>query len=291
MLGGNLPIPGDAGMTLETTPKRINVMDYGSKDELLRVVKNERQGFYDLVDKTGWEDKTASGEWQVRDLVGHLIDVTEAYLERFALAREGKPFPEPVGLRPMAGMLDQGARRFRSLSRQDAIARLKRSSDGLWDILDRLDENQWTGELIPHVYMGPLPTCFYPTFQLIDYSVHSWDIRAGRSDNPAPLSEDAAETLVPIMLIVLQATLDQDVAAGFTCKAGFKLTGKYGGSYRVNVADNALSYDEGSTDDCQVVFTFDPNEFVLTAYQRLRGGKVEGDPELAETFRQIFFKI
>jgi uncharacterized protein (TIGR03083 family) len=281
-------------MTLETAPKRLNVMDYSTKPELLRVVKAERQGFYDLIDQVGeggWQGKTASGEWQVRDLVGHMIDVTESYLDRFALARAGRPFPEALGLRIMAEKLDEGARRFRSLSRQDAIARLKRSSDALFEILDGLDQQQWTGEMIPHVYMGPLPTCFYPTFQLIDYSVHSWDIRAGLSDNPAPLSEDAAETLVPIMMIVLQATLDPDVCQGLSCTAGIKLTGKYGGSYKVRIADNALSYEEGSVDDCQVVFTFDPNDFVLTAYQRRRGGTAEGDPQLAERFRSIFFKI
>jgi len=278
-------------MTLETTPRRLNVMDYSNKPELLRVVKAERQGFFDLVGQGDWEGKTASGEWQVRDLVGHLIDVTESYLERFALAREGKPFPDAVGLKPMAGMLDQGARRFRSLSRDEALARLRRASDAFFEIVDRLDEQQWTGEMVPHVYMGPLPTCFYPTFQLIDYSIHSWDARAGQSDNPTPISEEAAETLVPIMMIVLQATLDQDVCQGLSCTAGIKLTGKYGGSYRVKVADNALAYEEGSTDDCQVVFTFDPNDFVLTAYQRQRGGTVEGDAELAERFRSIFFKI
>jgi uncharacterized protein (TIGR03083 family) len=281
-------------MTLETAPKRLNVTDYSNKPELLRVVKAERQGFYDLVEQvgeSGWEGKTASGEWQVRDLVGHMIDVTESYVERFGMAREGKEAPPPVGLKPMAGMLDQGARRFRSLSRQDAIARLKGSSDKLWQILDNLSEQQWTGEMVPHVYMGPLPACFYPTFQLIDYSIHSWDIRAGLTDNPTPLSEDAAETLVPIMMIVLQATLDTNVCEGFNCTAGIKLTGRYGGSYKVRIADNALSYEEGPVDDAQVVFTFDPNDFVLSAYQRQRGGQVQGDPELAERFRSIFFKI
>ena len=72
-------------MTLETAPKRLNVMDYSNKPELLRVVKAERQGFYDLIDQvgaSGWEGRTASGEWQVRDLVGHMIDVTEGYIER-----------------------------------------------------------------------------------------------------------------------------------------------------------------------------------------------------------------
>jgi uncharacterized protein (TIGR03083 family) len=281
-------------MTLETAPKRLNVMDYSNKPELLRVVKAERQGFYDLVQQTGdsgWEGRTASGEWQVRDLVGHMIDVTESYIERFGMAREGKEAPAAIGLKPMAKMLDEGARRFRSLSRQDAVSRLKNSSDKLWHILDNLNEQQWTGEIVSHVYMGPLPACFYPTFQLIDYSIHSWDIRAGQSDNPTPISEAAAETLVPIMMIVLQATLDADVCQGLSCTAGIKLTGNYGGSYRVKVADNSLSFEEGPVDDAQVVFTFDPNDFVLTAYQRRRGGQVQGDEQLAERFRSIFFKI
>src|SRR5919199_2781985 len=106
-------------MTLETAPKRLNVTDYSNKPELLRVVKAERQGFYDLIEQVGeagWEGRTASGEWQVRDLVGHLIDVTESYIDRFNLAREGRPFPEAIGLKPMAAKLDEGARRFRSLS-------------------------------------------------------------------------------------------------------------------------------------------------------------------------------
>src|SRR5919202_6612622 len=80
-------------MTLETAPKRLNVMDYASKPELLRGVKAERQGFYDLVDQvgeSGWEGKTASGEWQGRDLVGHMIDVTEAYIERFGMAARAR---------------------------------------------------------------------------------------------------------------------------------------------------------------------------------------------------------
>src|ERR687885_654872 len=99
-------------MTIETAPKRLNVMDYSSEPELLRVVKAERQSFYDLIDQvgeSGWQGKTASGEWQVRDLVGHMIDVTESYLERFALARAGQAAPSPLGLPIMAQKLDEGA--------------------------------------------------------------------------------------------------------------------------------------------------------------------------------------
>jgi hypothetical protein len=79
----------------------------------------------------------------------------------------------------MAQKLDEGATRFRSLSKEEAIARLKTASDKMFEIFDALDEQTWSGEIVSHVYMGPLPAYFFAAFQLIDYSIHSWDIKAG----------------------------------------------------------------------------------------------------------------
>ena len=45
--------------------------------------------------------------------------------------------------------------------------------------------------MVPHFYMGPLPAFFYPAFQLMDYGVHSWDIREG-SGKAHGLAGDAA---------------------------------------------------------------------------------------------------
>ena len=157
-------------MSVEVRPARVNTFAPEGKDHLLKVVRKERQGFYDLIDGTTdetWTTPTACTEWEVRDQVGHLVDVTEGYLERFALARAKEPFPEPLGLPGMAGMLDTGSKRFRSSSREQLIARLKEDSTKMFEIFDALTPEQWTGELIPHTYMGPLPTMIYPAFQLI----------------------------------------------------------------------------------------------------------------------------
>jgi hypothetical protein len=57
-----------------------NAMTYEGKDTILRVVRREAEQFYDLVDSdTAWEAPTGAGHWQVRDVVGHLVDTTEAY--------------------------------------------------------------------------------------------------------------------------------------------------------------------------------------------------------------------
>ena len=33
--------------------------------------------------------------------------------------------------------------------------------------------------MVTHPYMGPVPAFFYAAGQLMDYGVHSWDIREG----------------------------------------------------------------------------------------------------------------
>jgi uncharacterized protein (TIGR03083 family) len=279
-------------MATETAgiPARINVMQYSGKEFLLNLDRAERAEFYKLLDEAPWEGATASGHWQVRDLCGHLIDVTESYLERFALARAGKEFPPPLGLPIMASKLDEGAMRFRSLSKEEATRRLKTASDKMFEIFDALDQQQWEGEMVPHVYMGPLPACFYAGFQLIDYSIHSWDIKAGLGRDE-PLSDDAAITLIPFMLIVIQYTVDAERSAGLKGRFGIEIAGPGGGSWCVSIDGTTVSYQEGSTEGCETIFDFDPSDFVLSTYQRKRGGTARGDLALAERIRDLLFKI
>ena len=43
----------------------------------------------------------------------------------------------------------------------------------------------------------------------------------------------------------------------------------------MNVDGTAVAFEEGTTEGCPVVFTFKPSEFVLSTYQRTRGGSAE----------------
>src|SRR5207248_4236989 len=181
--------------------------------------------------------------------------VTESYLDRFAMERSGKEAPPALGLPIMAGRLDEGAQRFRSLSKDQAIARLKSSSDKMFEIFVALDEKQWSGEIVHHVYMGPLPAFFYPWFQLLDYSIHAWDIKAGLGRDE-PLSDAAAITLIPVMLIVIQYTVDAQRAAGLKARFGIEITGPGGGTWCVDVDGTAVSYTEGPLEGCEVTFAF-----------------------------------
>src|SRR4249920_186332 len=69
-------LKGSKEFEMATAPTRVNVMEYSGKQFLLDLDRKERAEFYNLLDEAPWEGATASGHWQVRDLCGHMIDVT-----------------------------------------------------------------------------------------------------------------------------------------------------------------------------------------------------------------------
>jgi uncharacterized protein (TIGR03083 family) len=272
----------------------VNPMDYSAKDLVLDVVRTERGKFYQIIDvPENWESPTRSGHWQVRDLVGHMIDVTEGYLTRWDMARRGDTTATGLGLLVMAQELDRVALTFRTLPREEAISRLKASSDRLMTIFDSLTTDQWGGFAVTHVFMGPLPAFFYPAFQIMDYGVHGWDMRMGLGETDAKVDERAAGVLVPYMFILMQYTVDQESAKGVDITYGVVVDGEWGGKWRVQVKDGQFTYEPaGDVSDLPATFHFrDASEFVLTAFQRIEGGEASGDPDVIAKARHLFFRI
>lgn len=133
-------------------------MDPASRDVLLSTVREEAAAFFDEAERAGWEAPTACAAWQVRDVVGHLIDVTEGYFVGF-----------------------DHARTFRSHAKDDVLKRGRHAFDRMMDIADGLSDEEWSSLIVTHPYMGPVPAGFYPEFQLIDYAVHTCYIREGQA--------------------------------------------------------------------------------------------------------------
>src|SRR5512146_3321507 len=114
----------------------VNSMDYSGKDTVLDVIRKENSDFFTLVeDPNNWNVQTRCTEWEVRDVVGHMIDVTEGYLTRWDSARKNEP-RESVGLLVMARDLNDHAQTFRSLPREEAISRLKGNYAKMMAIFD-----------------------------------------------------------------------------------------------------------------------------------------------------------
>jgi uncharacterized protein (TIGR03083 family) len=264
---------------------------YEAKDNLLRVVNREAERFFALAaGADAWTRPTACPQWQVRDVVGHLIDVTEGYFGGFDAARSGTPVGDAMGLRVMAGTLDEGAKAHRDLSQDAALDRLRGDFHKMMELTGALGPTDWAGLTVPHKFMGPLPAYFYPVFQLMDYGVHSWDIRQGVGRAHA-LEGEAADLLVPFMFVLWQATADIPADAPATTVGVRICSGNNAGTWRVEGAPAGVSCARGDVDDLPLVLEFDPGSFILTAFGRSNAGTVRGDAQAADRFLNMFFRI
>jgi uncharacterized protein (TIGR03083 family) len=269
-------------------------MDYGGKDTVLDVVRSERDKFYKLIDDPqNWNVQTRCTEWEVRDMVGHMIDVTEGYLTRWEMARKGEK-ADTAGLLVMSDSLNKNAQAHRRLPREEAIARLKADYNRMMDIFQKLTPDEWGNFQVMHPYMGPLPTLFYPAFHVMDYGVHTWDMEWGLGKKDARMDERTAGVLVPYMILaLLPSTVDQASAKGVDVTIGIVVDGEWGGKWRVRVKDGQFSSEPAdSLEGVQAVFHFKhPSDFVLTSFQRFPGGETSGDPKVIDQIRHLFFRI
>ena len=272
----------------------VNSMDYTGKNTVLDVVRTEAAEFFRLADDPkNWNVQTRCTEWEVRDIVGHMIDVTEGYLTRWEKARQGEAIGT-AGLLVMADSLNQAAQSFRSLPREQALSRLKTAYNTMMDTFQKLTADEWGNFLVTHPYMGALPTLFYPAFHVMDYGVHTWDIRWGLGKKTGKLDERTAGVLVPYMLFaLLPSTVDAESAKGVNVTYGIEVSGEWGGKWRATVKDGKFEAkpETGNFEGCDAVFSFDPSDFVLTAFQRFPGGTARGDPEVIKKVRNLFFRI
>jgi hypothetical protein len=141
-----------------------------------------------------------------------------------------------------------------------------------------------------HPYMGPVPAFFYAAGQLMDFGVHSWDIRQG-TGRAHGLSGDAADLLVPFMFALWQGTVRQDRDTT-PFQLGIRVTsGHNAGDTRVTVDENGMAYEQGSVDDLPAVLEFDAGSLVLTTFGRSNAGTVRGDQSVADRYLNLFFRI
>jgi hypothetical protein len=92
-----------------------NAMTYEGKDTILRVVRDQAEGFFELAEASEtWTANTACPEWEVRDIVGHIVDTTETYFPAFDAARSQAEVEPAYGLVGMAKRAEEQGKSFRT---------------------------------------------------------------------------------------------------------------------------------------------------------------------------------
>jgi uncharacterized protein (TIGR03083 family) len=267
-----------------------NAMTYEGKDTILRVVNEEADRFFGLASpREAWDAPTACENWTTRDAVGHIVDTTEGYFAAFDAARGTGEEGQVYGLPAMAERANSQAVAFRTVAQDELIDRLRSDQQKMMGMLEALSPEDWTGLMVTHPYMGPVPAFFYAAGQLMDYGVHSWDIREGTGRAHA-LSSDAADLLVPFMFSLWQGTVRQDRDTS-PFQIGIRVSGHNAADYRISVDENGMTYEQADIGDVPTVLEFDPASLVLTTFGRVNAGTVHGDQSIADRYLNLFFRI
>src|SRR5258708_17574757 len=161
-----------------TTMSAWNAMTYEGKETILQVVRDEAERMFAMAEAPGaWEAPTACDAWQVRDIIGHVVDTTEGYFKAFETARSGGS-AESHGLAVMHELAGDGGRAFRGVPQAEMMLRVRDDLDKMMGILGSLTEEEWGGLMVTHAYMGPVPAFVYAGGPRMDYGGQSWGIPA-----------------------------------------------------------------------------------------------------------------
>lgn len=259
---------------------------------VLTVMRRDREKFTRMVsDPKNWNVMTRCAGWEVRDLVGHLIDVMEGYFVNWEHAKKGEE-AKTAGMDVMGTYLNDHALDFRKLSREEALDRFKRDAEKLDGLLDGLSADEWGSFIVMHPYGGPVPAGAYATFQIMDYAVHAYDIEYGLGDKLATIDEASAGLIMPFTFIFWSATVDQEQAHGVHFQYGVHIGGAWGGKWRCTVQDGKFTYEpeKGEFEGCDALFYYPTvQEEVFTFFGRFPGGAAQGDPAAVEKVRHLFF--
>ncbi|MEV0621039.1 maleylpyruvate isomerase family mycothiol-dependent enzyme [Nonomuraea sp. NPDC050404] len=263
---------------------------YAGKDTILRVVRDEAERLFAMAEpEEAWQAPTACTGWAARDVVAHIVDTTEGYFAAFDAARAGGAPGTAYGLPGMGARVNDQAVALRGIPQKELLDRLRMDFERMQAILRELGEREWAGLTVPHFYMGPLPAYFFAAGQLMDYAVHSWDIRQG-TGRAHGLSGEAADLLVPFMFVLWQSTVRP--GADLTpFELGIRVGGVNGGDFRVSVGQGGMTYTKGPIDGMPAVIEFDAGSMVLATFGRGNTGTVRGDLALADRYLNLFFRI
>jgi len=270
---------------------RVDVTDgVDGKAHLLSLLRQEYRDLLTIatsLDDKQWAATSPCEEWEVRDVVGHLVDVAESYLGYFTLAEKGWDVGDPLGWGAYPKALSASAQSYRRLPRLELLARLEGLSEPLFAKLDALDAEQWTTMLVPHRYGGPLPPFVMAVFQLIDYAVHSWDVRVA-TGGPDDIAYETAQPLVPFSFTVYNFLFDAEKAAGQDVTLQYDLEHRDDTlePWTVAIRQGQLVVTPGSPESSDATLRLTPSQLLLRVF-RHQTCAVTGDDDAVARFEKV----
>ena len=242
---------------------------------------------------------SACSEWQVQDVVGHLIAGADRQIDSMTRGKAGDSGP-PQGFTPMDSSTTSATNSQRDVQRRvdlgdGLVAAFDDRYARLYQVLDDFHPDGWD-TLCWHMRRGPMPAHEYIELRLQELAIHDWDIRKPLESNPS-LHPDCIDSLLAFALKWLTMCFRPDEKLDTPVVYEFDLAPPHASSIILRV--NGDSFDvlscRDSPEDRWTVCAEAP-AFLLFIYGRTTGREavaanefaITGDPAQLDQFEKWF---
>jgi len=261
--------------------------------------------YFRTLPPDAWTRPSACKEWQVQDVVAHLVGVAEFYAGTVERGLRGETSP-PAGRAPAGA--STGATAADGIAHRSIAARKSLGDQLLTTFTATGDHlNRTLGGLRPEDRRTP---CYHPggvvaaenfiELRLKELAVHEWDIRAALDPEPH---------LSPPSFAAILATISESIASGSLrwafwsgpaparpVRYRFEIAGPGPAKPDVVIDGTTMRMEDTSAAPPDVTFRCDTETYILLVYGRLDLGaarasgrlRAEGDGQLAIAFGQWF---
>ena len=243
-----------------------------------------------------WELPSACAEWQVQDVVSHLIGGAERQAESMERGRGGDSDP-PAGFVPPQASELSATNAQRDIDRSNELAgHFLESFDASYEKLhhefDRFGEVSWD-TLAWHVRRGAMTGAAYVELRIQELAIHDWDIRSVTETIPS-LYPDSVPILLDMtprwlgMCFRSSAKLPKPVVYGFNVDSQ---------NYRLTVTGDGFDMISGEATEADFSLSATGEQFLLFTYGRLTAAdgihlgrlSINGDVSHLDQF-EVWFK-
>ena len=131
---------------------------------------------------------SACSEWQVQDVVGHLLAGAERQIDSMSRGRAGDSGP-PEGFTLMDSSVVSATNAQRDVQRRKdlgdgLLAAFDDHYARLYEVLDSFHPGGWD-TLCWHMRRGPMPASEYIELRLQELAIHDWDMRKALEPDPS----------------------------------------------------------------------------------------------------------
>ncbi len=266
--------------------------------ELVKTLVNDIHRNVSVLTPEQLAQPSACADWQVQDVLSHLIGGAERQADSMRRGRSGDSGPAP-GFTPMDSSAMSATNAQRDIQRRERLGDgLLTAYDtayaGLQEQIDAIGANDWETPCW-HLRRGAISAADYLELRIQELAIHDWDMRHGLEDSPQ-LNANCVSTLLSATPKWLGMCFRAGEKLDTPVVYEFDLAPPYETSIIVRVQGDRFDFPaEDETPDRWTVCAEAP-AFLLFIYGRITGRDaiaanefaITGDPALLDRFEGWF---